>query len=343
MVKKKKSMVEGRTAEEAQTSKEDRGEFLRQREKRKFELMKGGATQKQAGAQATGEIETGRKAEAAELYGERRAHMAENVMTAEELRNVQAEEKVRKEEAVIRAEAAGAFKPLPEEPKEIIPGEEERSSLQKFSYGLANIGVFKKVAGIVGLEPKDQIEVMRAQAKQEIMEGYNSQIEETSEELDKQMVAMGLPSTILAGFAGGAISEIDIAGVFFSSKEKVSTLKSTIETLNQMSTTISTSVADGTINGDEGLKAMQNIQKILDLREQQIQKIAISSPTVRISEELNDVQTDLFEARTENQLELNKVATLLITGQGEPTEAQLLVKKQRFDNFQAEVKRRNSQ
>lgn len=61
--KKKESIVEGRTPEEAEKSRKENLEFLRQREKAKQKALEAGATPKEAGQLATSQIEQKRLAE----------------------------------------------------------------------------------------------------------------------------------------------------------------------------------------------------------------------------------------------------------------------------------------
>lgn len=249
----------------------------------------------------------------------------------------QPEEKARQEENVGLAEEAGAFTPLPEKPIETIEGEGERSTLDRAKEGLKNSGFGKALnyidtlGGLANFNPQVQEQVIVEAQKQQIVDDIDDEIGKVNKELNQQFVQMGIPTIIVAGFVGGAVADIGIADVFFSSDKKVQNLKGSIETLNQMSTTISTAVNDGAISGRDGLKAINNVKKILDLRRQQIKEIVIGAPSLRINNALIEIDTDLFEAQVENQLELNSVANVLVAGEAEATEAQLLITKRRLD------------
>jgi len=245
--------------------------------------------------------------------------------------------KILQTENVGLAEQAGAFVPLPDKPIETIEGEEGRGNIERFKRGLANSGFGKALnyidtlGGLADFSPVDQQQIIIEAQKQQIVNDIDDEIDKVDAELNNQFVQMGIPAIIGAGFVGGAVADIGVADIFFSSEKKVQNLKGSIETLNQMSTTISTGVNDGSISGRDGLKAINNVKKILDLRRQQIKEVVIGSPALRVNNALIEIDTDLFEAQVENQLELNSVANVLVAGQAEATEAQLLITKRRLD------------
>jgi len=333
-----------KTLEEREKEKQERRQknIQEMEERREFRRTEGGQkpVSRRPGEKERLEIAQARAkkkgliaVETPEGFEEKTPEQAEVIPSVAEQERIQTIQ----EETVGVAEEAGAFMPLPEAPIETIPGEAERGTFKRFMGGVRNSGFGKAVkfidtlGGIIPtLQPEEQQRIVIEAQKQELVDDIDLEIKNIDQDLDNQFKQMGI-GPVGGALIGAAAVELGAPDVFFGSDEKVQNLKSTIETLNQMSTTISTAVNDGAISGRDALKAENNIRKILDLRRQQIKEIIIGSPVMRTNLAVIEIDTDLFEAQTENQLELNNVAIALLSGQAEPTEAELLITKQRLE------------
>lgn len=108
-------------------------------------------------------------------------------------------------------------------------------------------------------------------------------------------------TALVARTAADVTSKVPFIGDIIVSQreEKVQNLQSSLEAKNQMATAIASDVASGTMRQADAFKALDAIERQTNEAEAAIQQQVILSPTLRTSEALEDVQTDILELRQE--------------------------------------------
>lgn len=219
-----------------------------------------------------------------------------------------------------RLQAQGVFNEAPTQPNQLVISKQEDPEAYKRQVELALQSDPLLMRGITKLDAKNREIAEDLAAAGNINQAAYYTNQKLINRLSRATLKTAREAILQIRRASEITSDVPVVGDLISGilgdrPEIVQNFQSSLETKNQMATSIASDVKAGIMSTEDGFKALAALEEQTNNAEARIQQEAILSPAVRRSGELEDIQTDILELRQEIYRAKQEVAGAVI---GEP-------------------------